>query len=278
MEFYAALKSTPILNVHVILALLSLTLINWLLEVKKWQTLASSTYSITFNSALRQTLSSQTAAIITPFRAGEYGIKALYAHKHLRSRIIGLNLIGNVTQMGATTLFGTLGCFWLLRLSFKKELSAAIAISILLLTISITIYLWLKNKGITISDRLNSFSKHLFLKVSLLSVFRYLVFSHQFYVLLYLFQAPINYTEAMALISATYLLSSILPVLAVLDVAVKGSIALLLFTEFGCSTITIISITLMMWLLNLVLPSLFGAYLLLLPQNNELKPVKLSNN
>jgi len=51
---------------------------------------------IAFPQAYKQSLASLTAAIITPNRIGEYGVKALYFKRNFRKKIMLLNFIGNI--------------------------------------------------------------------------------------------------------------------------------------------------------------------------------------
>jgi len=96
-----------------------------------------------------------------------------------------------------------------------------------------------------------------------LSLTRYLVFSFQFYYLLTVFGVHIDYLDTMVIITSMYLLASILPSISIFDVVVKGSIAVFLFGYADINELTILSITTIMWLLNFVIPSVFGSYFVL---------------
>jgi hypothetical protein len=60
-----------------------------------------------------------------------------------------------------------------------------------------------------------------------------------------------------------YLLASIVPSIHLMDVAIKGSVAVYLFSLLGIESWKIIAITSLMWLYNLVLPVLVGSYFVL---------------
>ena len=67
----------------------------------------------------------------------------------------------------------------------------------------------------------------------------------------------------MLVISSMYLISSIIPTILILDVVVKGSVALFLFGIVGVNAHTILCIVTLMWILNFAIPSIIGsAYLL----------------
>ena len=67
----------------------------------------------------------------------------------------------------------------------------------------------------------------------------------------------------MIAITTIYLLSSIIPTIFVLDVIVKGSVALYLFSFVGVNELTILSVVTLMWILNFVLPSVLSGFYVL---------------
>jgi hypothetical protein len=60
-----------------------------------------------------------------------------------------------------------------------------------------------------------------------------------------------------------YFLASIIPSIHLMDLAIKGSVAVVLFGKLGVNQWTIVSITTLMWLLNLVIPVLIGSLFVL---------------
>ena len=67
----------------------------------------------------------------------------------------------------------------------------------------------------------------------------------------------------MMCIFSMYLISSIIPMLSLFDVVVKGSIAILIFSLFQLNETYILAIVLLMWIFNFVLPSIAGSYFVL---------------
>ena len=121
--------------------------------------------------------------------------------------------------------------------------------------------------------RLFKFLKHVDRSIlftsQLLAILRYLIFSLQMVLLFKFFAVDLSYFELMPIIASMYLLSSVLPSLFVFDVIIKGSIAVYLFAYFGISEVTTLSVILLMWLCNLVVPSVMGSYVVL-----NFKPVE----
>ena len=89
---------------------------------------------------------------------------------------------------------------------------------------------------------------------------RFVVFSHQFYFLLLIFKIDFPYLETISAITSVYLIASIIPMLSLFDVILKGSIAIWVFSFLNIDPIIILSITTLAWILNFVLPAIIGSY------------------
>lgn len=259
-------------NRWLLLLLLLFTDVNWILEIFKWKTLASHEKKIIFFEAFEQCLASLTVSIITPNRIGEYGAKALYFEKKQRKKIMVLNLMGNLSQLAVTLVFGILGIFFL-SASFEIALFSFNTLKFLLIA-SVLLLLFFIGKNSRIikkikeyAHKIYNYSKELPLKILTktlgYAVFRYLVFSHQFYFFLRLFQVDADYITLISLIFSTYLIASVIPSLAVFDWVIKGSVAVFIFGFIEVSPLTIVSITTFMWLLNFAIPALMGSVFVL---------------
>lgn len=252
--------------------LLMLTYFNWFFETLKWQTLVAVVQPISFKKALEQSLGALTASLLTPNRIGEYGAKAIYVSTKFRKRILLLNFIGNMMQMSMTVLFGVFGLSFLIS-NYGLEFSTNSVVYLIITLIAILIgFLWIfkqksfKVKGVSV-EKIKSFVAKIPRKIIVLAIvysfIRYLIFSFQLYALLLIFGVTISYFDAMILISSMYLLSSIIPTLLIFDVVIKSSVAVFVFSLAGIDELTILCVMTVMWLLNFVIPSIFGSYYVL---------------
>jgi len=254
------------LSLKMLLILTAFSCLNWILEIFKWKHLVSSFKEISFLEAMKQSLGSLTASIFTPNRIGEYGAKALYFPKENIKQIVLLNFIGNSSQMLITTIFGLFGVL-IIGFSLFQFVSVWMVLSLILVGI-IFVYIFrnVEIYGFSIKklvQKIGSFSLKFHFKNSLFSVFRYLVFSFQFMFLLLIFDIELGYTIAIGTIFTMYFLASIIPTIHFLDVAVKGSVALFLFSQLGVDDWKIAAIISIMWVFNLVLPLLVGSVFVL---------------
>ena len=90
------------------------------------------------------------------------------------------------------------------------------------------------------------------------SIARYIVFTTQFFILLQVFEIDISYIDAIILTSIMLFVISIIPTIAITEIGVRGSVALFLFGLVSSNTEGILSATFVMWVINLLLPALFG--------------------
>jgi len=249
-----------------------MTVFNWFLEILKWQKLVHSIKKISFFEATQQSLSALTASLFTPNRIGEYGAKAVYFSKRFRKRVLILNLIGNSFQMAVTVILGLVGLYFFIT-TYNVEVSyyrvSRFGILILFATVFAVFGVRQKRfkvKGFSV-ERLVAFFKDISLKIKLstflLSLVRYAVFSFQFFFLLTIFGVNQSYETLIIGITAMYLLSSIIPTIFIFDVVVKGSVAVFVFGYFGINELVVLCVITLMWLLNFVLPSIFGSFYVL---------------
>ena len=174
--------------------------------------------TITFRTAMKQSLYALTVSMATPNRVGDYGAKALFYDPKERKKVLFLNFYSNSIQMMVTLFFGIFGLFYTVQqfgLTFSyTKLAAGIFFAILLLFFG---YRYKERhliiNGITISnviDKIVSFPRTLKIKTVVYSFLRYLIFSFLFYRILIFYGASIEFLDAIPLIFAMYLLVSIL--------------------------------------------------------------------
>jgi hypothetical protein len=107
----------------------------------------------------------------------------------------------------------------------------------------------------------------------LYSAFRYFVFTSQFVLIFKLFfGGPID-LPLMASVFIYFLLTTVLPMISVIEPAIRAAIALLVFGNSGISQVSIVTIAVLVWFINIALPSLFG-YFIILGEKFELNSFK----
>lgn len=253
--------------------LILLSVVNWGLEIRKWRLLVSVVRPLSTKASSRQVFTAHLSGFITPAKAGDYGAKALAFPKEDRKKILFLNFLGNMYQLLATLFFGGIGLgiiafftsgtaifFWLMGVMMCVLFYFIFPRFFNRIKWSLGGFSWAKVRSF-----LRTISLDVKKRARLLSFLRYVVFAHQFYFILWVLGSDLSYIFTMSCIGAMYLLSSLLPVMQLFDVVVRGGIAILIFGWFYVSEEIVLSAVLVMWLLNVMFPLLLGVYFLLVP-------------
>ncbi|PQB03467.1 hypothetical protein [Aureitalea marina] len=248
------LLSMPIFSLLLIMATL-----NWTLEAIKWKLAVSPVRPMKLVEAYKQTLAGLALSLATPARIGDFGVKAAYFSPSQRRSVLLSNGIAHGTQFLATLFFGLLGLLlsWNLIHPFLATANFWLATGIILLAAALIWLVWKKGARISIKRKIALRSS---LSVLGLSLMRYVCFSLMFTVLMQIQSIELGWTQTLSLIWLTYLLSSAVPSFLILDVAIKGGVAVWLFSLAGIAAWPVLSAISLMWLFNMILPALIGAW------------------
>ncbi|MEC4112579.1 hypothetical protein [Myroides pelagicus] len=267
LELLTSIISKPENSLSVILLLL-LTFSNRFVEILKWRNLSSTIKPVTIAQSTKQVLSALTLGIFTPNGIGEYAGKALYFDKKDTPRVIFLNMVCNGIQVIYAIVFGLLGLS-ILNLFHPIVPNHYLYITYAVIAVVVTLLFFVRNFAIkgysiqTIIKLINEIPKkkhHLNIGLAFL---RYASFTHQYVILYYLFGVELPYFELLCAVSAIYLLASSLPNFQFLEFAVKGSIAMFIFSTLGVSQWIVALVATLIWLLNIVLPVSIGSIFVL---------------
>lgn len=269
--FLNAFNSRGIASGYLLLLFFIFAAANWFFEILKWKILVSTFEKIDFKTAMKQSLASLTISLATPNRIGEYGAKALFFEPRYRKKVLLLTFFSSGIQMLVTSFFGVFGLLYFLgnfNIAYSLKSLCYFAIALIFL-FAIGYYFKereLLTKGFSISKVIRFLKKipiRTKLKTILFSAFRYIIFSATFCSLLLFFGAEIHLLETILLIFAMYFLVSILPSFFIFDVVIRGGVAVWLFSFAGIPELIVLSTVLAMWLLNFVLPAVFGSFFVL---------------
>ncbi|WP_344981701.1 lysylphosphatidylglycerol synthase domain-containing protein [Compostibacter hankyongensis] len=271
-----------------LLALLGVCLmmaVNWGLEARKWQLLVNPLERIPFRRAFYAILSGISLSVNTPNRIGEYGGRILYVHHINKLRAITVTLVGSFSQLIVTILFGLAGlAYYIDNLIFPGTGSSALSgawkavlIGVMVLSAVVTLFLYFRlHLFVTLFERiralrrlrgyvkvLDRFSKDELGKLLLLSVVRYLVFSLQFLILLWLLGVDILWWQGLLMIFLVYLAMALVPTVAIAELGIRGQIGLYFLGLLSPNKVGIIAATFGIWFINLIIPAIVGSVLIL---------------
>ena len=260
---------------------------NLFLEIIKWKLLISKLEDVSCWNATKAILTGISVSMFLPNRVGDYLGRVFVLKKADRLQAVLATVLGSMAQLLTTILFGFAAALFFF--PFYADMSETLNIwfysgLIILVLISAFTFVFAFLNFSAFSDILRRISGRLYNKISkyaqvfswyspaflikilVISIFRYLIFSYQFWLLLQAFQVPVSYPIAMVLIGLVYLLMAVIPTIALTEIGVRGSVSLFVFALYlepiGMWTenlgLGIASASTMLWLFNLAFPALLG--------------------
>ena len=269
--FIRTLEANRVFSLSNIGILVSLTLLNWFFEIKKWQSLSSLIRKNSLKRTTKESLASFTAAIFTPGRLGEYGAKSLFYRKPDRKKVLFLNFLGNFTQLFITVVFGIIGLLYMvvesrLTLTYFNVLwLTALVVTPFISYFVIRKKQW-KIQGYSfkyLERTVRALPKALKRRTLAYATCRYLIFTHQFYYFLLVFNLELSYWLLISAVAAMFLLSSIIPTIMIFDAVIKGGFGVWIFSLLGVNEMVVLVVVLAVWILNFGTPALLGSYFVL---------------
>lgn len=259
--------------------ILLLGAVNWMLEAQKWRVLAATLQKISFGASLRAVLAGVALGIATPNRTGEFLSRVFSLRSGSRGEALVLAAVGSFAQFLVSVLAGIVGYYFLrksVELSlFRDEFWLWMILLVLLaLVLVFLILLFVETARVIIFnipglqrlkkyvDILSSLDPRGHLAVFFLSLMRYCAYATQFVLLMRICGISPEPVEAYAMVAVTYFAVTVIPTFALSEVAVRGSAAMALIGEPMHNTTGALAASLLIWVINIVLPAVAGLFFL----------------
>jgi hypothetical protein len=248
-----------------------LMLLNWSLESYKWKCLLNGVEDISFYQAVKGVLSGLAIGFVTPNRVGEFAGKIAYLKSENRANGAVMSFVGSSSQLLVTIQAGLVAIavskFESSFDVFVTPITLVILVIVSLVWFKLNLFLkwisrfkWLQkwNKH---TDQLAKVSEKTMTAVYLVSLIRYMVFPLQYFVLFKMLDTSIDFSECLSMTATSYFLLAIVPTYAIAEIGARGSMNLLAFSELN-APFAVLSVTFLIWIINLILPALLGAYMI----------------
>lgn len=277
-EFWNHLSWQKVPLLFLVLVLMPL---NWLFETQKWLALMRKIESISFYQALKVVLVGLSFSLFTPNRVGEYGGRVMMVSKGNRLHAVWATMVGISSQWIVLVVGGwwaLMGAFCLDLMPISATLLGGLILiggiaSIFLLVIYFNLrqlvlyaerFKWTQKW----SEKMRAapfsyYTNRELIQALLYSGTRYLIYSFQYLCLLYFFGFQASILATFLGILIVYLLQTGIPLPPSTGLLARGNIALLIFGYVSMTEGTaaaILSATFSLWILNVVLPSILGAF------------------
>lgn len=272
-------------GLFVLIGVILLMLLNWGIEARKWQLLVKPLEAVPFRRAFMAILSGVSLSINTPNRIGEYGGRILYVKNRNKLKAIAATVVGSFSQLIATAVFGLAGLIYYLDnfglehagSHFTGPMKEILLLGILIVVSFLIILLYFRLKIIVaVFDKISwlrrakvfvqiiaRYSPKELEKLLLLSAVRYVVFSAQYLILLYVLGVELVWWQGLLMISTIYLVMAMVPTIAIAELGLRGKVSIYFLGLLSPNTAGIIAATVSIWLINLILPAAMGSILLL---------------
>jgi hypothetical protein len=256
--------------------------VNWEIESYKWKMITTPIEKISFKTAMKSVYSGVCVGNLAPGRATEFLGKILFFKPENRPTISLLHFANGMFQLSITIITGLIGLFMKFNcnvtLSCNQITWIVLFCIVLLVAFSLFIFRFdsfqtklikfLKRRveGETLSYK---FPKELIFRLIIFCILRYFVFTLQFILILNIFTVGFAFGHnVVASVFVYFLLTTILPMISIIEPAVRAAIALLVFGGMGYNEISLIISAVMLWLINIVLPSIVG-YIIIVQEKFE---------
>lgn len=238
---------------------------NWLLESKKWQILASQYQDVPIQEALKAILRGVSLDAILPFGAGAVSSKVLSLSDEKRQQLIAPIILAQAIQSFWTVFFGAIGIYQLAQMTDVIAVyGGGKFIIVLLSVISLIVIVIIKFRPNLVKSTLISIHKlprTSWAKITLFSLIRYVIFFVQL-LLLCMYLAPeIPVAILIGCISWMFFAKTIVPKPGHLGaLGIRGASVVFFLNLAGYAYGSIVVATLVLWVINLAIPSLVGLF------------------
>ena len=268
-------------KIAILIFVVFLMMIQWMAEAKKWQLLLKGIVFVPFGKAVKSIFSGIAFSIATPNRFGEFIGRVLHLPKEARLQGTTCTFIGNFAQLIATCFAGAIGLVFTqsdqllnntsLIGTFISSLKVAAPLAFLFFVFiyfqAVLFFEWLskfkllekwKNNLIVLSQ----IPFYILLKVLAWSFLRYAIFMLQYWLFFQLMDVHIGFMETCIGLSVMLLLLAVVPTVSMVELGLRWQFSIFLLSPFTSNVLGLTMAVTFVWLLNLMLPALVGAFLL----------------
>jgi len=255
--------------------------LNWGIESYKWMLITAPVQKLSFKNASKSVYSGVCLGNLAPGRATEFVAKILFFKIENRAKITALHFLNGMFQLSITIFAGLLALLfqvnnfggnsaWMIYATSSIGVLIIIALIVSIYKLDWILNLVTKkiNKQNDLGDFHYQFTGKLIIQLFGFSLIRYIVFFIQFILIISMLHAnwlPVSVFMSMALY---FLITTTIPMFSVIEAAVRAAIALIVFKDSGISNTALALSSVLIWLVNIIFPSIVGYYFLVKQQFN----------
>jgi uncharacterized membrane protein YbhN (UPF0104 family) len=256
-------------------ACVALMFANTSLEGYKWYLLSRFVEPVSYRHAFSSYLAGVAFALVTPNRVGEYPGRILYLGHNHTFRYINVAVLGVVAQLWSVYIFGMLGLVFYNITFPSAEAKVALVLCGAANIIAAVAY-WRFESWLPYLERVKWLRKFALygrlltritfrrqLTVLAISLLRFTIFTAQYLFLLRWMNVNVPLAEGFCLAALFFWIMAVVPSVALTELGVRGVVCGYLFQNYSSNTIGMLAATAGIWMLNLIIPSIFGSVLIM---------------
>jgi hypothetical protein len=255
-----------------------LMIVNWVLESLKWWHLTRQLAPMSVWKAIESVFCGLTWAIITPNRFGEYGGRVMFLPNRKRIHGVFAMAVGSFGQNVITNVLGAGAYLWFLYtfIHLNAWLMAVITVGTLIFMAFMLIFYFNIKWMVSLLNRIKFLKKfHRFFDImgkykarELLNIMcfclsRFFVFTFQYYLIIHLLIPAIPIWEMTLLMFVFFFIQSAIPSLDIVDIGVRGAVALTLFGYVTDQATAVVVAVSLIYVINLIIPAILGSIFVL---------------
>jgi hypothetical protein len=238
--------------------------VNWMLEAQKWRCLMAPFAPLNKRQALRGIMAGVSFSQLTPNRIGEYGGRLAILPAGQYGAGVAASMVGSLAQWLALFSGGLAGLLYMAR-SDTPWRYAALATAGILVVLSVAYFAggrlqWsmpaLLRRQLS---NLTPYPQKILWRALALAFARYAVYVVQYALLIRATNLAIPPDMVLSGIAAIYLFQTGIPVPPLAAVLTRGELALWLWESYNVDTLSILTASFALFIINLGVPALLGA-------------------
>jgi len=276
--FRPFVKTLGFQSVLIIILVVFLMFINWGIETQKWRMLIGKFEKISFWRAYRAVWSGITINNWIPNRMGEFAGRILYISAENQPKSVIATFISSFAQMTSTIIIGLPA----LIIHFHKTSQPLWSIlSLLIIALFILIYfnnvffhktikyvripLWISRH----TEILETYKKEDLAIILLMALLRFSVYIFQYYLLFQVFNIILPVRVVLPSLASIFFIQTFIPAITLTEIGIRGAVILYVFNPVQNEVLPLLSAAWSLWLINIIIPSVFGAFFILFKKRNK---------
>lgn len=243
--------------------------LNWTLEGLKWKSIIQKFQRrVGLKTLLFSLFTGISASLFTPNRAGNFVGRMIWFGSSLRVQVSVLSIYGNAAQWLSTIIFGALGLVLSNFFIFPEINKVYLIVSGLVIVGALVLYFvpylipqflshYFFKRNMSHAARILKQHHNLKWELLIFSLFRHIIFSLQFALIMYAFGFDFN-LDLIYAVWITYFATTLLPSPLFGKLLLRESAALLVIGTLSDNSTAILLSSVILWFINLSIPAILG--------------------